>query len=967
MSTTSAFTEFVQPQMGRVLTALGLDVEYERAEGNTLYHRDDQGEQVPVLDLMGGYGSLILGHNHPEIVAHARELLDQNRAVHAQFSLRGEAGRLGAALSDVVRRETGIKEPYLATFGNSGAEAVESAVKHAELVRVRAAMALAEEVAAHVAAARDAVRRGAATVDPDAYRLPALQGQAAPAAGIEGLLAAVGAHNAAALATKPLFLALERSFHGKLVGSVQLTYNAGFRAPFQNLGTRVRFVPMDRPELLAEIAEDERVVLLDTELADGRVRVVERDFPAITAFLVEPVQGEGGIHALTAEQGRAIRLFCNKVGTALIIDEVQSGMGRCGAFLASSLIGLRGDYYTLSKSLGGGLAKVSAMLVRRSLYQGEFDLIHSSTFAMDDFSSSIARKVVEMLEADDGKVYRQVTERGERLVEMLADLKSAYPDVIEDIRGKGLFVGVQLREQGEARSMVLRGSAYTGALGYLLSGYLLRQERIRIAPTGSAGNVLRIQPSAYLTDEEIERLRGALDRLCRILRYEDTLHLVHPASDRTIPKPRAEIRDFRGAIEGYEQPAPRPVTGPVRKVAFVNHLITPAHLRQVDPALADLSDAALRSFVLGMDPVKKAAPYPGVRIDSPLGSAVEFALYPLMVGSEQMGGYLASGDVAGIRADVEERVQAAREDGCEVAGLGMYTSIVTNNCTSLNVPGIALTSGNALTVAMGVQAMEHGARDRGFAVGDATLAVVGAAGNIASVYSQLFAEQLSRIVLVGSRRDGSARRLRTTVHGIYQEAWARIVEGGELAGIPARLAEEPLIAKWLADGPSAEVPADADRGKEIAAYLEERYGQDPFLTVTQDTEALHKAQLVLCASNSPEPFLTGEHFAPDAVVCDIAVPNNAVPDLAARRPDLAYMLGGIVATPNGESLHPSARAFLEAGQLFACMAETALMGLAGIDRHYSYGNITRRQVIDIAALADAHGLRLADYKSAHSV
>lgn len=959
----SQFTEFVQPEMGRLFAALGLDVTYVRAEGNTLHYRDEQGADVPVLDLMGGYGSLILGHNHPEIVAHARALLDENRPVHAQFSLRGEAGRLGAALSEAVRRETSVKEPYVTTFGNSGAEAVEAAVKHAELVRVRKATALADEITAHTETTREAVRRGEAHVDVDAFHLPAVRAQTPRTDDIDGLLAAVEAHNSAALTTRPLFLALERSFHGKLVGSVQLTYNTGFRAPFQNLGTRVRFVPMDRPELLDRIADDERVVLLDTQTVEGRVRIVERDFPVITAFMVEPVQGEGGIHALTTEQGRAIRLFCNKAGTALIIDEVQSGTGRCGAFLASSLIGLRGDYYTLSKSLGGGLAKISAMLVRRSLYQGEFDLIHSSTFAMDDFSSSIAHKVVEMLEADDGQVYRQVTERGARLRGMLEELRAAYPDIIEDVRGKGLFLGVQLRDQAGARSMVLRGSAYTGSLGYLLSGYLLRQEGIRIAPTGSAGNVLRLQPSAFLTDEEIERLRGALDRLCRILRYEDTLHLVHPATDRRIAKPRAEIRDFRGAIAGYEQGERRPVTGPVRKVAFLNHLIEPAHLRQVDPALADLSDAALRSFVLGMDPVKKAAPYPGVRIDSPLGSAVEFSLYPLMVGSEQMAGYLAGGDVARIRADIEERVRAAREDGCEVAGLGMYTSIVTHNCTSLKVPGIALTSGNALTVAMGVQAMERGAADRGWQVEDATLAVVGAAGNIASVYSQLFAERLGRIVLVGSRRDGSAGRLRNTVHGIYQECWSRIAAGGELAGIPARLAEEPLITKWLAEGPAD----DTGRGRAIAAYLEERYGTDPFLTVTQDSAALREAQLVLCASNSPEPFLTGEHFAPNAVVCDIAVPNNAVPDLAAQRPDLAYLLGGIVATPNGESLHPSARAFLEAGQLFACMAETALMGLAGIDHHYSYGNISRRQVIDIAALAEAHGLRLADYKNAHSV
>ncbi|MFG2286485.1 aminotransferase class III-fold pyridoxal phosphate-dependent enzyme [Streptomyces sp. NPDC048595] len=959
----SQFTAFVQPRMGRIFAALGLDVEYVRAQGNTLYHRDEQGGDIPVLDLMGGYGSLILGHNHPEIVAHARALLDRNLAVHAQFSLRGEAGRLGAALSDVVRRETSAKEPYVATFGNSGAEAVEAAVKHAELVRGHQATALADDIAQHAAAAREAVRSGDAVLDADAFRLPAVRARAPQDESVDALLTALEAHNAAALATRPLFLALERSFHGKLVGSVQLTYNSGFRAPFTNLGARVRFVPMERLELLDTIADEERVALLDTEIDAGRIKVVERALPVITAFLAEPVQGEGGIHALTAEQGRAIRLFCNKVGTPLILDEVQSGLGRCGAFLASSLIGLRGDYYALSKSLGGGLAKISAMLVRRSLYQGEFDIIHSSTFAMDDFSSSVAHKVVELLEADDGEVYRRVAERGEKLTAMLTGLQAAFPDVVEDVRGKGLFIGLQFKDQGQARSMVLRGGAYTGSLGYLLSGYLLRQEGIRIAPTGSAGNVLRIQPSAYLTDEEIEHLRGALERLCRILRYEDTLHLVHPASDRHIPKPRAEIRDFRGAVAGYEQGEPRPATGPVRKVAFLNHLIEPSHLRQVDPALADFGDAALRSFVLGMDPVKTAAPYPGVRIDSPLGSSVEFALYPLMVASEQMGGYLASGDVAGIRADIEERVRAARDDGCTVAGLGMYTSIVTANCTSLRVPGIALTSGNALTVAMGVQAMERGARDRGWRVEDATLAVVGAAGNIASVYSQLFAERLGRIVLVGSRRDGSARRLQNTVHGVYQECWSRIAEGGELTGIPARLAEEPLITKWLAEGPAD----DTGRGRAIAEYLRERYGRDPFLTVTQDSAALKEAQLVLCASNSPEPFLTGEHFGPNTVICDIAVPNNAVAGLAEQRPDLAYMLGGIVATPHGESLHPSARAFLQAGQLFACMAETALMGLAGLDHHYSYGNISRQQVIDIAALAKAHGLRLADYKSAHSV
>ena len=90
-------------------------------------------------------------------------------------------------------------------------------------------------------------------------------------------------------------------------------------------------------------------------------------------------------------------------------------------------------------------------------------------------------------------------------------------------------------------------------------------------------------------------------------------------------------------------------------------------------------------------------------------------------------------------------------------------------------------------------------------------------------------------------------------------------------------------------------------------------------------------------------------------------------DITSARPDLIYQQGGVVATPNGESLHPSARAFLKSGQLFACMAETAILGLAGINRHYSYGAISKQQVREILVLAKAHGFSLASSKSGNSL
>jgi predicted amino acid dehydrogenase len=201
------------------------------------------------------------------------------------------------------------------------------------------------------------------------------------------------------------------------------------------------------------------------------------------------------------------------------------------------------------------------------------------------------------------------------------------------------------------------------------------------------------------------------------------------------------------------------------------------------------------------------------------------------------------------------------------------------------------------------------------------------------------------------------------VHDIYQECWQRIAAGEELQGIPGRLRDEPLIVNWLRDGRTAGQAS----GRAIAEYLDQRYGTDPFLIVSDTLDSVRDGRLVLCAANSPEPILNGGHFGKEAIVCDIAVPNNVVFNIQRERPDILYMQGGIVATPNGESLHAGARAFLGEGRLFACMAETAVLGLAGFKDHYSYGSISRRQVHEIAGLAAVHGFRLADYKTSHSL
>ncbi|MBG0856962.1 aminotransferase class III-fold pyridoxal phosphate-dependent enzyme [Streptomyces spinoverrucosus] len=529
MNTQTTTAELAEPNLRRLLSTAGLDVEYTRADGNIIYRRGEDGGEIPVLDYAGGYGSLIFGHNHPEIVACARELLDEGTAVHAQFSSHPYANQLAAELNRIIQRELGTDEPYYATFANSGAEAVEAAVKHAEMDRVMRLSKVLAEIEAGAESVRAAVKQGLATVPDEVYARLALSRAGSDEEGLELVITEITRRNAAEAGKAPVFVALEAGFHGKLVGSVQLTHNEAYRNPFTALGTRTRFLPRDRPDVLWRLLEEERGVLLRLALEDGRVRLVDEDHHPFCAFLLEPIQGEGGIHVLTTEFARAIQEFSRASGCPVVVDEIQSGTGRTGALLASSAIGLRGDYYVLAKSLGGGIAKMSVMLVREDVYREDFELVHSSTFAKDSFSCHIALKVLELLEADGGRAYRQAAERGAALRAMLDRVRSEFPDVVKEVRGRGLMLGLEFHDQSDSEDQVFRNAAQSHMFGYVIAGHLLHGHRIRTFPTASAVNTLRFEPSLLLTDGEIDLLERALTDVCAILRERASHRLAIPA------------------------------------------------------------------------------------------------------------------------------------------------------------------------------------------------------------------------------------------------------------------------------------------------------------------------------------------------------------------------------------------------------------------------------------------------------
>lgn len=907
---TAAYARFARPAVVEMLAAASLDKIYVWAEGDRMAYAGDDGQPVHVTDWLGGFGCTLFGHNHPEMIAALTGAFAQRIVTHAQASCRGYAGLLAAALAERLEAITG--RTFITTLSSTGAEAVEAAIKHAEMAYVarvdRSLAAFTKKLAlvAHEGTTLDAHER-----------------------------ARLIAHNDAALARRPAFIALERSFHGKTSGAVRLTANPGYRTRFSSGGMQViRLEPGDQNELLAGVEKQvEMIYDLDRE-----GHVIQRPWCAIAAAFVEPVQGEGGVRPLDRVYLAELRALADQFDFPIVIDEIQSGFGRCGAFVASDKLGLRGDYYTLGKSLGGGVQKIGALLVDEASYEPDFALYHTSTFAEDDPSALVGLRALDVL-ARDG-LAEAATSKGERLTAGLRRLATRYPTVIADVRGMGLLVGLELHDPARSASTFVR--LCDDRLGYVAASFLLHERQIRVMPTASSTLTLRFEPSAYISDGDIDRCVDAVDHLCQVLEAGDTARLVRCFTGAT---PLAgEIRNWT-SDRGHEPS--EPVDGD-RRVAFVTYFIEPDDIERWCPSVAELPLAAQIELVRRFHRIAPPKVSRSVRIRSVTGDHIHVDVIGLMITSELIEAAMRDGDLDWIRERLDEAVALAQDLGCEVVGLGGLLSVVSHNAKKVVTEALALTTGNALTVAMGVQAIHQSAAEMGLDLSQARTGIVGAAGNIGSTYVRIIAESAARLILVG--RKGSRDRLVHLAHTLYEDAWRRITTESqdELTG----------LARALATTRSGADRNQTCSGEQLYERIEAELGDAAFIRVTEDMAELTRCNVIVSTSSSATPIIHAEHISSDpTVVCDIAVPPDVAPGVGKLRPLAKIITGGAVRLPNQPNLDLCA-GHLPRGYVFACMAETMLLGLEAHAAHYSFGAIEIAQVHDIAQRAAKHGFEV---------
>jgi acetylornithine aminotransferase len=247
-------------------------------------------------------------------------------------------------------------------------------------------------------------------------------------------------------ARRPVFVAAEGGFHGRTMGSLSLTGKSSIRDPFAPFGVEVRFVPYgDADALTAAIGPD------------------------CAGVFLEPCLGEGGIVPAPAGYLKAARAACDSAGALLVLDEIQSGIGRTGAWFACQAEGVAPDVITLAKGLGGGLpigACIGIGAAGSALGRGE----HGSTFGGNPVACAAALAVLDTIERDG--LLANVTRVG---AELSAGITAVDHPLLAGVRGSGLWLAIALTEPVAA--LIETAARQTG---FLVNA--VQPDAIRLAP-----------------------------------------------------------------------------------------------------------------------------------------------------------------------------------------------------------------------------------------------------------------------------------------------------------------------------------------------------------------------------------------------------------------------------------------------------------------------------------------------------
>ena len=291
--------------------------------------------------------------------------------------------------------------------------------------------------------------------------------------GVSGADAVETAIKIARLNGRTRLVAMENGYHGMSLGALSVTGRSAYRAPFEPLLSHVEFVPFGDAGALAD-----------------RLRSGE---PA--CVLLEPVQAEAGVIVPPPGYLKAVEQACRAHNAFLVLDEIQSGMGRLGAWWGADIEDVVPDLLLAGKSLSGGIVPVSAVVGTATAFHrlSRDPLIHSPTFAGAPIAMAAAKAAIEAIDEED--IVERARTLGSKLLNLVtAALRDTCPALVREVRGSGLLVGIEW-------------TADFLALDFLIE---MLDRGVILSHSMNAPRVTRFTPPAVLGDEDLSVLDGAV-------------------------------------------------------------------------------------------------------------------------------------------------------------------------------------------------------------------------------------------------------------------------------------------------------------------------------------------------------------------------------------------------------------------------------------------------------------------------
>lgn len=676
---------------------------------------------------------------------------------------------------------------------------------------------------------------------------------------------------------RPIILSAHGSFHGKTLGALAVTGQTQYAEGFGPLPPGF-----------------ERVEFGDAEALAARLA---GDGDRIAAFFLEPIQGERGVHLPPPGYLRRVRDLCTQYGIALVLDEVQTGLGRTGRLFACEHEGIAPDVLLVGKALGGGVFPLGGCFASDAFWDERFALRHSSTFANNNVACRVGLAVLDALTR--GGLCDDAARKGARLLARLAQLAERYPKIIAAVRGRGLMTAIELRPPGDDEGAFLSFLKYQSLYAYAVAATVAENASVLILPTLGTSPVLRVAPPLVISDQELDLALDGIESVCDSLDRGATETIMRAIG--ALDHPRATVSV---AISDQEPPAILPPSigtyAPAPSYAFLGHYTCLEDVAAADPSLSGLAPEELRRFC-----AFAAELPPGVLMRAPtIRSATGAVADGLILGLFLLPEEMARRGLRWVGREIRRAVDLAASLGVRIVGLGGYTVPYSQRGLAVIGRGPAITTGNALTAGMAFAATRRLAEERQLAIADARVAVVGARGSVGALCARLLArERPRRMILIGNPTTGIEHLLR--------------------------------LRREISWRPAA-------------------------VEISLDLRRLGDCDIVITATAAGRPVLDAAPLAPGTIICDVARPPDTSRRIRARA-DLTVIDGGLVALPDPTTRFGMGNLQgLPDGVQLACVAETILLALEGETRDCGIGNdVPLAEVDRMLAIAERHGFRLA--------